>query len=317
MENTLKIGSLEHKELLCRTFIDTHDPFKPAEIRWPDLDAETLDRLKAMPVWNEATRTEAATAIKVQSLGDVEKDPLLAQAISLQGYEEARHAEVLELLARHYGIPIDDHPAPEVPANPTRAFLRTGYGECMDSFFAFGLFRMGERARYFPNSLVAIFETIMQEEARHILFIVNWAAYLRARRPLVARPAFDVWRGWNIVAQALGRLKGALAMAGGDKSKENGGKPESVQPADAKPVNADGVDKSTAGFTMGAASFFSDFSLREFLELCLAENDRRLSLYDPRLLRPTMVPSVIRQVVKVLPRRGPSPRRPSSEERAA
>ena len=159
MANTLKIGSLEHKELLCRTFIDTHDPFKPAAIRWPDLDAETLARLKAMPVWNEATRTEAATAVKVQSLGDIEKDPLLAEAISLQGYEEARHAEVLVLLARHYGIPIDDHPTPEVPSNPTRAFLRTGYGECMDSFFAFGLFRMGERAQYFPKALVDVFET--------------------------------------------------------------------------------------------------------------------------------------------------------------
>jgi hypothetical protein len=315
MANALKIGSLEHKELLCRTFIDTHDPFKPTEIRWPDLDAETLARLKAMPVWNEATRTEAATAVKVQSLGDIEKDPLLAQAISLQGYEEARHAEVLQLLARHYGIQVDDHPAPEVPANPTRAFLRTGYGECMDSFFAFGLFRMGEKAQYFPKALVEVFETIMQEEARHILFIVNWAAYLRARRPVLARPAFDVWRGWNVVAQALGRVKGALAMTGGggEKGKEkHGGKPASAEPADAK-----GIDNSKAGFTMGAASFFSDFSLRAFLELCLAENDRRLSLYDPRLLRPTMVPSVIRRVVKVLPRRGPSPRRPSSEEKAA
>src|SRR5262245_62708694 len=94
MANTLKIGSPEHKELFCRVFIETHDPFKPAEIRWPDLDAETLARLKAMPVWNEATRTEAATAVKVQSLGDTEKDPVLARAISLQGYEEGRHAEV-------------------------------------------------------------------------------------------------------------------------------------------------------------------------------------------------------------------------------
>ena len=316
MVNTLKIGSPEHKELLCRTFIDTHDPFKPAEIRWPDLDAETLARLKAMPVWNEATRTEAATAVKVQSLGDIEKDPLLAQAISLQGYEEGRHAEVLQLLARHYGIHVDDHPTPEVPVNPTRAFLRTGYGECMDSFFAFGLFRMGERAQYFPKALVDVFETIMQEEARHILFIVNWAAYLRAQRPVVARPAFDVWRGWNIVAQALGRVKGALAMTGGGKTDEKDAKkPEATGMNVEKSVES--VDKSKAGFTMGAASFFSNFSLRTFLELCLAENDRRLSLYDPRLLRPTMVPSVIRQVVKVLPRRSPSPNPPSTEEKAA
>jgi len=308
MENTLKIGSQEHKELLCRMFIETHDPFKPTEIRWPDLDAENLARLKAMPIWNEATRTEAATAVKVQSLGDTEKDPLLAKAISLQGYEEGRHAEVLQLLTRHYGIELASSAPPEVPTNPTRAFLRTGYGECMDSFFAFGLFRMGERAQYLPKAFVAIFDTIMQEEARHILFIVNWAAYLRAQRPLLARPGFDAWRAWNVVAQAIGRLKGALEMAGAGKGKSKETK-ESVETV---------VDNSKAGFTMGAAaSLFGDFSLRTFFELCLAENERRLSQYDPRLLRPTMVPSVIRQVVKVLPRRG-SPRRPSSsEERAA
>ena len=307
MENTLKIGSQEHKELLCRMFIETHDPFKPTEIRWPDLDAENLARLKAMPIWNEATRTEAATAVKVQSLGDTEKDPLLAKAISLQGYEEGRHAEVLQLLTRHYGIELASSAPPEVPTNPTRAFLRTGYGECMDSFFAFGL-RMGERAQYLPKAFVAIFDTIMQEEARHILFIVNWAAYLRAQRPLLARPAFDAWRAWNVVAQAIGRLKGALEMASAGKGKPKETK-ESVETV---------VDNSKAGFTMGAAaSLFGDFSLRTFFELCLAENERRLSQYDPRLLRPTMVPSVIRQVVKVLPRRS-SPRRPSSsEERAA
>ena len=307
MENMLKIGSPEHKELLCRMFIDTHDPFKPTEIRWPDLDAENLARLKAMPIWDEATRTEAATAVKVQSLGDTEKDPLLAKAISLQGYEEGRHAEVLQLLTRHYGIEVASHPPAEVPANPTRAFLRTGYGECMDSFFAFGLFWMGERAEYLPKPIVAIFETIMQEEARHILFIVNWAAYLRAQRPVLARPAFDAWRAWNVVAQAIGRLKGALEMAGAGKGK----------PKETKESGETVVD-SKAGFTMGAAaSLFGDFSLRTFLELCLAENERRLSQYDPRLLRPTMVPSVIRQVVKVLPRRS-SPHRPSSsEERAA
>jgi len=310
MSNLLVIGSDEHKELLCRVFIDTHDPFQPEAIQWPELDAETLQRLKAMPVWNEATRTEAATAVKVQSLGDTEKDPLLAKAISLQGYEEGRHAAVLQLLARHYGIHVDDHPDPEVPSNPTRAFLRTGYGECMDSFFAFGLFRMGERAQYFPPALVAIFETIMQEEARHILFIVNWAAYLRARRPWVARPAFDAWRAWNIVAQAIGRLRGALEMAGGGKGDK--GKPKAETPEAAPPA----VDNSTAGFTMGAASIFGDFSIRTFLELCLAENDRRLAPYDARLLRPTMVPSVIRQVVKVLPRRPPSAPA-SSRERAA
>src|SRR5262252_9928622 len=250
MSKSLILGSEEHKKLLCRTFIDTHDPFKPVEIQWPDLDAEGLARLKAMPVWNEATRTEAATAVKVQSLGDTEKDPLLAEAISLQGYEEGRHAEVLQLLTKHYGIPVTPFPPPEVPKDPTLAFLRTGYGECLDSFFAFGLFRLGVNAEIFPRALTDVFEKIMQEEARHILFIVNWAAYLRARRPMLARPAFDARRAWNVVAQAVDRVGGALQMSkGGDSSSQD-------------------------GFTLKSHGSFGDFSLRSFLELCLRENER-------------------------------------------
>ncbi|HWZ85604.1 MAG TPA: ferritin-like domain-containing protein [Thermoanaerobaculia bacterium] len=296
MSNTLILGSEEHKKLLCRTFIDTHDPFKPTEIRWPDLDAEGLARLKAMPVWNEATRTEAATAVKVQSLGDTEKDPLLAEAISLQGYEEGRHAEVLMLLTKHYGIPVAPFPPPEVPKDPTLAFLRTGYGECLDSFFAFGLFRLGVRAELFPKALTDVFDQIMQEEARHILFIVNWAAYLRARRPVLLRPGFDLWRGWNITAQAFDRLKGALAMAGGDGKKED---------AETEGEKKDEIvrDASQDGFTLKSHSMFGDFSLRSFLETCLEENNKRLSLYDPRLLRPMLVPSVVKAMIKVLPRK--------------
>jgi hypothetical protein len=273
MSNALVIGSPEHKALFCRSFLDTHDPFQPSEIRWPDLDAEGLGRLKAMPIWNEATRTEAATAVKVQSLGDTEKDPVLAEAIRLQGYEEARHAEVLQLLTRHYGIEVTPFPAPEVPRDPTRAFLRTGYGECLDSFFAFGLFRLGAQARFFPEAFIAIFET---------------------------------WRAWNVAAQALDRLKGALQMAGGDGKKSQ--KKTASTP--------DGRDETQVGFTLKAHAVFGDFSLRSFLETCLVENDRRLAPYDSRLLRPMLVPSVVRQVVKVLPRKS-SPNPPTPEEKAA
>ncbi len=274
MTDAVRIGSEEHKRLFCQTFIDTHDPFQPSGIAWPDLDADGLARLKALPVWNEASRTEAATAVKVQALGRVETDPLLARAIGLQGYEEARHAEVIERLTRRYGIEVAPYPEPRQPGDPTWAFLRTGYGECLDSFFAFGLFEIGRRAEFFPAALTDLFGQIMQEEARHILFIVNWAAYLRARRPLPLRPVFDARRAWNIAAQAFDRVRGALAMKGA---------------------------KSQDGFTLKSHVSFSDFSLRSFLELCLSENERRLAPYDRRLLRPTLVPATVRLLLKVLP----------------
>jgi hypothetical protein len=276
--DSIRIGSEEHKRLYCQTFIETHDPFRPNEIRWPDMDAESLARLKALPVWNEAARTEAATAVKVQALGREETDPLLGEAIRLQGFEEGRHAEVIGLLTRRYSIPVAPYPEPQVPKNPTWTFLRTGYGECLDSFFAFGLFQIGARSKLFPDKLIEIFGTMMQEEARHILFIVNWAAYLRARRPTLLRPAFDARRAWNIAAQALDRVRGAMQMSGG------------------------GASPSQDGFTLKSHSAMEDLSLRSFLELCLSENERRFAPYDARLLRPTLVPGTVKVFLRFLPR---------------
>jgi hypothetical protein len=251
------------------------------------LDAPSLARLKSLPVWDEAARTEAATAVRVQALGDTEPDPVMAHAISLQGFEESRHADVIRRLIRHYGIEVGVHPPAAVPKNPTWAFLKTGYGECLDSFFAFGLFRIGADSQFFPPGLVSIFETIMQEEARHILFIVNWAAYLRAQRPLPLRPAFDARRAWNILVQCYDRVKGAMQMAGGaPKKQENTG--------------------GQAGFTLASHSSFGDFSLRSFLELCLSENERRFAVYDKRLLRPQLVPPMVRALARVLPRKSSS-----------
>jgi hypothetical protein len=263
-------------------FVETHVPFQPEEIVWPDMDAESLAMLKGLPIWDEAVRTESATAVKVQTLGQRESDPVLAEAISLQGYEEGRHAAVLKLLTRHYGIevkPFDETPPPK---NPTWTFLRTGYGECLDSFFAFGLFEIGRRSQIFPPEFLAIFDQVMQEEARHILFLVNWAAYLRAQAPWLARPAFDLRRAWKIAGLLVEHARTASSVGSGS--------PQS-------------------GFSMKSHGAFGDFSARSFLELCLAENERRLAAYDPRLLRPGLTPPAVRLALRFLPA---SPR-PSGE----
>lgn len=280
----LRTGDEAHKQAFCRFFLDTHDPYRPEDIAWPSLDPRELERLRGLPVWNQAVKTETYTALKVQTLGRCERDPLLREAIALQGFEEGRHARVLELLTEHYGIQVEAFADPAPPSDPTWAFLRTGYGECMDSFFAFGLFEIGKNSRFFPHRLIDIFEPVIQEEARHILFLVNWAAYLRAGTPLLRRPLFDLRRSWCIVSQAFDHLRLAL----------------------------DAKSSSQEGFTMNSRSAFGDVSARSFLELCLTENDRRLAPYDRRLLRPVLVPRSVRAVLRILPgeRTSPAPGSP-------
>ena len=268
------IGSSEHKHAFCRSFVETHRPFRPDEIAWPDLDPESARRLAALPIWNEAVRTEAETALKVQTLGAVETDPTLAEAIALQGYEEGRHAEILRRLTERYGIAVEAFPAPARPKDPRWAFVSTGYGECIDSFFAFGLFAIGRRSQYFPAPLIDIFEPIMQEEARHILFVVNWVAYLRARTPVARRPGFDARFLWALGGQLLEHARNAIRF-GGTESQE--------------------------GFTMASHSMLEELSARSFLELCLAENDRRLATYDARLPRPGLVPAAVRLALRFIP----------------
>jgi len=266
----IKIGSEDHKKLFCQVFIDTHAPYDPATIHWPELEEESLERLRSLPFWEEAISTEHVTARKVQALAPLEKDPLLHEAIVLQGHEEERHSVLLQIMTQHYGIAVPPQPEPKLPADVEWGFMRMGYGECFDSFFAFGLFAIAKDSGFFSPTLVELFDPIMQEEARHILFFVNWVAYCRARKPLWQKPR-HLWRSaLGMGLQVWSRVQTARGIQDGD-------------------------------FTLkGHESINTSISPRSFLQTCLQENERRLSLYDERLLRPRLVPTIAKTLCRVL-----------------
>lgn len=268
------IGSDEHKNLFCRLFMETHIPFKVSDVKWPELDPEALARLKGLPIWTEAVNTELETGMKVRALGEAEPDPVLAEAIKLNGYEEKRHFELLLALTKAYGIKIERRPDPDPVKDPLWAFTGVGFAECFDSFFAFGIFHFAERSGFFPKSLVDLFEPVMQEEARHILFFVNWAAYRKMRTPPLFRPAQTFQNGMAASLQVVNRLK--MAVAAGDE---------------------DGVDEN---FMMNTHAAFGNISAREFVSACLSESERRMSRYDARLLRPRLAPTAARLILRFL-----------------
>jgi hypothetical protein len=266
----VRVGSDEHLALLCSEFTTTHCAFDPAALPWPELDASAVAKLRALPFWDEAIRTERRTGAKVLAYADLESPPILREAVALQGYEETRHALLLETLMHRYGIDVDPGPQTALPRNLEWAFTRTGYGECIDSFFAFGLFALARDAEFLPHVLLDLLEPIVQEEARHILFLVNWVAYKRRQRSVATRPVHRA------------RCIAAFAGAAYDRARSAG-----------NVAGSGGVSKD--GFTAsGADAIGGDFSLRDFVARCLEENERRFSPYDARLLRPRVVPFAAR-----------------------
>jgi hypothetical protein len=275
------IGSEAHKVLFSRTLLDTFDPYRPAVIDWPRLDDQSRNRLTSLPIWDIAVQTENRAGMRMQSYADTVADPLIRKALDLNAFEERRHRRVLSCLVEAYGIALAPEPPTEVPSDPEWAYMVTGFSECVDSFFAFGLFETARRSGFFPAELVQTFEPVVQEEGRHIVFFINWVAWHRRQLNWFARVAFEL----KILAAWVSIARDRMGLAAGMKEKGPSQK-------------AAGLDTS---FTVNsAASFTPDLDLYEFMTLCLAENDRRLGIYDQRLVRPTLVPSLVRALTTVL-----------------
>jgi hypothetical protein len=269
----LPVGSDSHRDAACRMFRDTFNPYKPSVIEWPKLDPAVLHRLTSLPIWDIAVSTENKASARMRAYGAIVPDPAWREAIGQNGWEESRHREVLANLVTSYGIPLGPEPPDQLPADAEWGYLVTGYSECIDSFFAFGLFEVARRSGYFPPALVDTFEPVIQEEARHILLFANWLAWHRKRLPFWRRLRFElrVVRAWIFLAwERIGIARGI----------ENGQKPDN-------------------NFTLSGGQAVSDIDLSpiDLMAICLTENDRRFAGYDPRLLRPTTTPTLARLAV--------------------
>ncbi|MGO4466344.1 ferritin-like domain-containing protein, partial [Pseudoduganella sp. RAF53_2] len=214
--------------------------------------------------------------IRVRTFALTVQDPLLRRALDVVADEEARHQVVLSKLVEAYGIKLAPEPDYPPPDDPEWGWLVTGYSECIDSFFAFGLFAAAKRSGYFPAELVETFEPVIQEEGRHILFFVNWAAWYKRQLPWWRRPLFalKVMRVWAfLIWERIGIARG---------------------------IDADG-SANDANFTMtGSGAVADPLEPKALIALCLEENERRMAGYDTRLLRPNTVPRLASLALKFL-----------------
>jgi hypothetical protein len=242
-------------------------------LEWPVLEPAALKRIVELPIWDIAVQTEGKARLRMAAYAATLDDPEMRAALALNAWEESRHKDVLSRLVAVYGIALASEPPYVLPKDAEWAYLVTGYSECVDSFFAFGLFEVAKRSGLFPPELIDTFEPVMQEECRHILLFANWAAWHRARLSWWQRIRFElrVAAVWVFLCWERVGLARAMDADGNEHRQDN-------------------------NFTMNGAQSVSDVDIGvpELMRLCLAENDRRFAGYDTRLQRPETVPKLVR-----------------------
>ena len=277
----MKIGSKAHKELFCQSFMDSYQEYEPANLPWPKLDDAALERLRGIPFWQEALRVERQAGVMVSAFAETISDPDIHAAIALQAKEETRHGRLLEFLINHYDVQIAEPPAPVVPDNIEQEFIDFGFGECLDSFFAFGMFGLARETNYFPEALFTIFDPILHEEARHIVFFTNWVSYLQVQQGRGFTPLRGAYSGLHY-GRAILHLIQIFGKAG---------------------------DGTGEVFTAtGAGTFVDNLTPDRVFTACLRENAQRMSVFDDRLLQPRLLPrlsAIAQQTLRLLPRRQP------------
>jgi hypothetical protein len=267
------IGTRAHRELFCQSFLDSYSDYDPARIAWPELTTEQFGLLANLPIWTQSVDVEHETAVIVRAMADHEPDPRIAEAIALQAFEEERHAELVSALTEHYGLGAGGHEPPR-PAHIVHRFLWSGWGECLDSFFAFGFYGLARETGLVHQALLDTFDLVLHEEARHIVFFENWRRYR--------------------LSQAEGRAS-FLANSSAAAARTIGSRIAAVVSMSRRP------GPTPENFLVGAAGNLGAFSLSALLDRCLTENERRLGSFDPGLAVPQLVPGLARRVRSVLP----------------
>jgi hypothetical protein len=266
MPMKIRVGSEPHKELFCRQFVETHQLYEPATLPWPDLDEAQLGRLRSVPFWQEVYHTERRAGAIVAAFTPMVQDPLVRDAVALEGMEESRHAELIRVMIDRYGLDASEQPLESMPADMETAFIDFGFGECMDSFLGFGAFKTARQSEFLPEAMFKIFDVLMYEETRHIVFFINYMAWREVQRGRGLAPLRALTSAWYY-AKAMSRLWGMVRRG--------------------KDAN-DGKD-----FAITEANVFLEgFSFRQFVEDCYRENARRMSEFDPALLQPRLLPAI-------------------------
>ncbi len=264
------MGSPAHRHEVCRMFRETFNPYRPAVIAWPKLSPDMLQRITSLPIWDIAVHTEGRARLRFASYAAVLQTPEVRDALMLNAWEEHRHKEVLSKLVNAYGIALGPEPAYRVPRDPEWMYLVTGYCECIDSFFAFGLFELAPPVWLLSRRAGGDVRT---RHAGGMSPYPAWFANLVASQ----RASLPWWR--RIIFEL--RVAAAWFYIGWER----------LVMARSMKANGMGTGQDT-NFTVTSAQAVTaiDIGFRDLMMLCMQENDSRFAGYDGRFVRPKSSP---------------------------
>ena len=154
-----RVGSIAHRDLFCKTFIETHLPFEPEGLPWPKLEPRYVDLLRAFPFWSFARSMEQEADRMIATFSKTLADPVIREAVELQGYEEGRHGRLLNHMLERYEIDVPSVPLSNLPVTRDD-FVVFGFSECTDSFVGFGGVAQYRPAQPVDLTLVVLQQTL-------------------------------------------------------------------------------------------------------------------------------------------------------------
>jgi hypothetical protein len=258
-----RIGSYESKKQFCRRFLEGY-PLEPEPVSWPQLDSSTLERLQRVPLWVQLYQSKRSAALIVSAFAETLSDSMIKEAIALQGQQEQRHTQLIESFMQAYGIPMlapEPSPSPAMEA----AFIDLGFQKSLDAVLGFGFYGLAKATDAVPEQLLEHFDRLLNEEARHIVFFINWFAYHQTK----LGKSWNELRGVAPLWQMRSKLLQLLMAFGKDDD-----------------------DANILFILFGGAQPERLTALR-FLTLCLSENKRRMALLGDTGLQPQLAPTLV------------------------
>jgi hypothetical protein len=259
----IKIGSYDSKKQFCRRFTEGY-ALESESILWPSLDHSTQERLQGIPLWPRVRQSKHRAAQIVSAFADTLSDSMIKAAIALQAQQEQQHYQSFESFIQTYDIAAPALQTASLPPNLEAAFIDLGFQKCLDTLLGFGFYGLAHETQALPEELLQCFDGLLNAEARHIIFFINWFAYYRTKQG----KSWNELQGIGTIWQQRGELLKLLMAFGKDDDDDN------------------------ILFILFGGTQPEKLTAERFLTLCLSENKRRMSLPSSAGLQPQLAPTL-------------------------